>query len=72
MLAFVLMLTPTLLDMHDQRVHQRRILEEGARLIEANRLKIKISHLLPLEQAGQAHTMIEEGHTTGKIVLKIA
>lgn len=70
-LAFVLMLTPTLLDMHDQRVHQRRILEEGARLIEANRLKIKISHLLPLEQAGQAHTMIEEGHTTGKIVLKI-
>jgi len=71
-LAFVLMLTPTLLDMHDQRVHQRRILEEGARLIEANRLKIKISHLLPLEQAGQAHTMIEEGHTTGKIVLKIA
>ena len=71
-LAFVLMLTPTLLDMHDQRVHQRRILEEGARLIEANRLKIKISHLLPLEQAAQAHTMIEEGHTTGKIVLQIS
>lgn len=71
-LAFVLMLTPTLLGMHDQRVHQRRILEEGARLIEANRLKIKISHLLRLEQAAQAHTMIEEGHTTGKIVLQIA
>ena len=71
-LAFVLMLTPTLLDMHDQRVHQRRILEEGARLIEANRLKIKISHLLPLAQAAQAHTMIEEGHTTGKIVLQIS
>ena len=71
-MAFVLMLTPTLLDMHDQRVHQRRILEEGARLIEANRLKIKISHLLRLEQAAQAHTMIEEGHTTGKIVLQIA
>lgn len=70
-LAFVLMLTPTLLGMHDQRMHQRRILEEGARLIEANRLKIKISHLLPLEQAGLAHTMIEEGHTTGKIVLQI-
>ena len=71
-LAFVLILTPTLLSMHDQRIHQRRILEEGARLIEANRLKIKISHTLTLEQAGQAHTMIEEGHTTGKIVLKIA
>ena len=71
-LAFELMLTPTLLGMHDQRVNQRRILEEGARLIEANRLKIKVSHVLPLEQAALAHTLIEEGHTTGKIVLKIA
>lgn len=70
-LAHELMLTPTLLNMHDQRVHQRRILEEGARLIEADKLKIKVSRVLPLEQAAQAHTMIEEGHTIGKIVLKI-
>lgn len=70
-LVFELMLTPTLMDMHDQRVHQRRILEEGARLIEADKLKIKVSRVLPLEQAAQAHSMIEEGHTTGKIVLKI-
>jgi NADPH2:quinone reductase len=60
------------LGMHEERVHQRRILEEGARLIEADKLKIKVSHVLPLEQAARAHTMIEEGHTTGKIVLKIA
>ena len=72
LLAYELMLTPTLLDMHEQRVKQRRILEEGARLIEANRLKIQVSHVLPLAQAAQAHSMIEEGHTTGKIVLKIA
>ena len=71
-LVYELMLTPTLLDMHEQRVHQRRILEEGSRLIEADKLKIKVSRVLPLEQAAQAHTMIEEGHTTGKIVLKIA
>lgn len=71
-LANELMLTPTLLNMHDQRVHQRRILEEGARLIEADRLKIKVSRVLPLAQAAQAHTMIEDGHTIGKIVLKIA
>jgi NADPH2:quinone reductase len=71
-LIYELMLTPTLLNMHEQRVHQRRILEEGARLIEADKLKIKVSHVLPLEQAAQAHSMIEEGHTTGKIVLKIA
>ena len=67
-----LMLTPTVLNLHEERVHQRRILEEGARLIEADKLKIKVSHVLPLEQAARAHTMIEEGHTTGKIVLKIA
>lgn len=67
-----LMITPAVLDMHEARIHQRRILEEGARLIEADKLKIKVSHVLPLEEAAQAHTMIEAGHTTGKIVLKIA
>jgi len=67
-----LMLTPTVLGMHEERVHQRRILEEGARLIEADKLKIKVSHVLPLAEAAKAHAMIEEGHTAGKIVLKIA
>lgn len=67
-----LMLTPSLLGLHESRIHQRRILEEGARLVEADKLKIKVSHVLPLEAAAQAHRMIEEGHTTGKIVLKIA
>ena len=71
-LIYELMLTPTLLGMHEQRVQQRKILEKGARLIEANRLKIQVSQVLPLAQAAQAHRMIEEGHTTGKIVLKIA
>lgn len=66
-----LMLTPSILGMHDERVHQRRILEEGARLIEADKLAIQVSHVLPLEEAAKAHAMIEEGHTTGKIVLSI-
>ncbi|MBT9612603.1 MAG: zinc-dependent alcohol dehydrogenase family protein [Burkholderiales bacterium] len=70
-LSFELILTPTVLGLHEERVHQRRILEEGARLIEADKLKIKISHVLPLADAAKAHAMIEEGHTTGKIVLKV-
>lgn len=70
-MAFELILTPTVLGLHEERVHQRRILEEGARLIEADKLKIKISHILPLADAAKAHAMIEEGHTTGKIVLKV-
>ncbi len=67
-----LMLTPSLMGLHERRIHQRRILEEGARLMEADKLKVKVSHVLPLEEAAQAHRMIEDGHTIGKIVLKIA
>jgi len=67
-----LMLTPSLFNLHEQRVHQRRILEEGARLVEADKLKVKVSHVLPLEQAAEAHRMIETAHTSGKVVLKIA
>lgn len=70
-LVYELMLTPSVMDMHEQRIHQRRILEEGARLIEADKLKIKVSHVLPLAEAARAHQLIEQGHTTGKIVLKI-
>lgn len=66
-----LMLAPTLLDMHEERVHQRRILEEGARLIEAEKLKVEVSTILPLASAAEAHRLIETGHTTGKIVLRI-
>ena len=67
-----LMLTPSVLDLHEERIHQRRILEEGARLIEADKLHIKVSQVLPLAEAAKAHALIEEGHTTGKIVLSIA
>ena len=67
-----LMLSPSILGMHEERIHQRRILEEGARLIEAGKMMVKVSHTLPLEEAASAHAMIEEGHTTGKIVLSIS
>ncbi len=70
-LVYELMLTPSVLKLHEARVHQRRILEEGARLVEAEKLKIKVSTVLPLKEAAKAHAMIEEGHTTGKIVLRI-
>jgi NADPH2:quinone reductase len=70
-LVYELMLTPSVLGMHEERVHQRRMLEECARLIEADKLKVKVSQVLPLEEAARAHAMIEDGHTTGKIVLSI-
>lgn len=68
-LGFELMLTPQALGMHDERVRQRRILEEGAKLVEAGQLGVLVTHRLPLEQAAEAHKLIEAGGMTGKIVL---
>ena len=68
-LCYELMLTPQVMNLHDERVRQRRILEEGAKLVEAGRLGVLVSHKLPLQQAALAHRMIEAGGMTGKIVL---
>jgi NADPH:quinone reductase len=68
---YELMLTPMFLGLHAARVHQREILEEGAQLIEAGKLKVQVSEVLPLADAAEAHRRIGAGHTTGKIVLRI-
>ena len=68
-LCFELMLTPQVLKLHDERIRQRRILEQGAQLVEAGKLGVLVSHKLPLENAAEAHRLIEAGGMTGKIVL---
>lgn len=68
-LAFELMLTPQVLQLHEARVRQRVILEEGAKLVEAGQLGVLVTHQLPLADAAEAHRLIEQGGTTGKIVL---
>jgi len=68
-LGFELMLTPQALNLHDERVRQRKILEEGAKLVEAGQLGVLITHRLPLEQAAEAHRLIEAGGMIGKIIL---
>ncbi len=68
-LCFELMLTPQVMNLHDERIRQRKILEQGAQLVEASRLGVLVSHKLPLEQAALAHRMVEAGGMTGKIVL---
>lgn len=68
---YELMLTPMYLGLTDARRAQTRILEEGVRLIGQGRLKVHVSRELPLAQAAEAHRLIEAGHSTGKIVLRI-
>ena len=68
-ISFTLMLTPMLQDLPDARRHQVDILQRCAELIELGQLKPLVSKVLPLEQAAMAHTLIEDGHVQGKIVL---
>lgn len=64
-----LMLTPLYLQMHEARIAQRRMLEEATKWLEAGRLTVKVSQVLPLAQVAEAHRLIEAGSTLGKIVL---
>jgi NADPH:quinone reductase len=70
-LTYVLMLTPMMFGMHEAWRNQRIMLEQAARLIDAGKLNVNVSHTFALDQAAEAHRLIEAGHTSGKIVLTI-
>lgn len=40
-------------------------------LIDAGKIRVRLSAMLPLEEAANAHEMMETGHTRGKIVLTV-
>lgn len=67
-----LMLTPMLSDLKEGAAHHAAILEQCGQLIDNEQLRIHIGKTLPLEDAAQAHQLIEEGHMQGKIVLAVA
>ena len=68
-LCYELMLAPQVMKMHDERLRQRRILEQGAKLADEGKLKILVSKTMPLKDAAEAHRLIEQGGVSGKIVL---
>jgi NADPH2:quinone reductase len=68
-LCYDLMLTPQALGMHEERIRQRKILEQVAAIVDAGELKVHVSHSLPLEQVASAHRLIEAGGMVGKVVL---
>ena len=65
------MLTPMLFGLEKAEAHQARILEACANLLDAGKLRIHVSEVLPLSAAAKAHELIETGSTTGKLVLRI-
>jgi NADPH2:quinone reductase len=70
-IGFELMLTPMLAGLADARRHQGEILDRCGAWFDEARLRIHVSRTLPLEEAAQAHALIEQGHTQGKIVLTL-
>jgi NADPH2:quinone reductase len=68
-ISFTFILIPMLRNLPEALAHQGAILDQCAQWIDQGRLKIHVSHQLPLAQAADAHRLIEQGHTQGKIVL---
>ncbi|MEH2172933.1 zinc-binding dehydrogenase, partial [Nostoc sp.] len=66
------MLAPALLGLQDSLHHHAEILEQCATWIDEGKLKIHVSHKLPLKEAAKAHQLIESGSVAGKIVLLIS
>jgi NADPH2:quinone reductase len=69
--AYVQMTAPSFLGDARARRAQTRILEQGAALFDRGDLRILVREVLPLADAARAHRMIEAGHTTGKVVLRV-
>ena len=69
--SFEIMLTPLLYDLKDAQQHQTWILEQCARMVDENSLRVHVSDTFPMEEIRNVHRNIESGSTTGKIVLAI-
>ena len=68
-ICYELMLTPQVMKLHEERMRQRKILEQGVRLVESGEMGVLVSYALPLKDAAEAHRLIEKGNMLGKIVL---
>jgi NADPH:quinone reductase len=72
LIGFELMLTPMLRDLDKARDKHVQILQQCTRWIAEGLLKPHIDQQFSLSQAVAAHSLIEAGHTTGKLVLAMS
>jgi NADPH2:quinone reductase len=71
LIGFELMLTPMLRDLPEARDKHVEILNQCAQWADKGLLIPYISKQLSLIEAAEAHKLIEDGHTNGKIVLSV-
>ncbi|MEN8174118.1 MAG: zinc-binding dehydrogenase [Pseudomonadota bacterium] len=69
---FTLMLAPWLLGLEEHWARQVDILDRCAEWIDGGRLRIHVGASFPLEQAADAHRLVEAGHMQGKAVLTMS
>jgi NADPH2:quinone reductase len=67
----VMMLTPMWHGMVERLTQQAEIVEKGIQWLANKKIQVHISEVFDLEQAAEAHRMLEVGGITGKIVLEI-
>jgi NADPH2:quinone reductase len=67
--GFELMLTPMVYGLCAAQQHQADILRRCAELFDAGKLRVHLAKTFPLEQAAEAHSVIEAGGMTGKLAL---
>ncbi len=72
LIGFELMLTPMLRDLDEARDKHVQILQQCALWTDEGLLKPHIGQQFSLQQAAEAHRLLEIGHVTGKIVLSLS
>lgn len=70
-IGYELVLSPLLFRLQEHQLRQRDILERAADMFEQGQLRTEISATFALDQAQEAHAMVETGSTMGKVVLEI-
>jgi NADPH2:quinone reductase len=70
-LGFTVVLSPMFYGISDLKEHHAALLETCAKMMDNGTLRIHVSRTFPLEKAAEAHRVVEEGHTKGKIVLTV-
>jgi len=66
-----LMLTPMILALPEAAEHHGDILDQCAQFFDQQKLSIFVSDTLPLQQAAQAHQLLESGDVVAKLVLEV-